>query len=114
MDPFETLPDENITDICNAMDIYELENFVISSERNYNLCYNVLRNKRLALKNIILNRLAKLKPGYELDVSKLTPRGTGMRQVLTDGITSKMKVAGYPIITSHERYREIFTIMNTN
>lgn len=52
---FSVLPDDNLRDLCSKMDIKTLEKFLYQSDRNYRVCYDILRQHRLAIKDDIIN-----------------------------------------------------------
>lgn len=114
MQPLGFMADNTIIDMCNNMDINSLENFILDTEHNYNLCHEILRNKRLYLKDIILDELEKIGIGYYLDVTNITPCGTGTNTILHYGRVNKIKIPGYSVVVSRDRYQEIVDIMNTD
>lgn len=123
MDNF--LPDEIIAEICKNMTIDVLKNFVDSSARHHNICYDILQDKieeqnrqhRLILKAKILYReQTAINMNQVLDVTKMRCNdGYFIRSIYPPRrlIGVRRYISGYQIIAG-DNYDLIVEILNTH
>ena len=124
--PFNILPDEDIVAICEQMSIDALQNFVLASHRQHDVCQEILEErllderllqaeieKRAKMRQAIMRRLPNLRQGQILDVSKLTPTGDGARIIGAPSARSNLrKVPGYDIYALPEQIVEIQELLS--
>lgn len=122
------LTDDAIFSICNNMKISELEQFIMTSQKNYELCNKVLEdrintpefqqqlqlyNTKLYVLNIINNMINNLRSGQALDLSRFNIRtGKGIKIINTPGINTKLIKLDRLIYTYPGNYDLISNILS--
>jgi hypothetical protein len=125
----ENLTDDSIKEICRKMNVSQLNNFIETSDRNYKLCNEILKEKKKLiekqlkkyfLKVKILNVLDSLDDLYDvIDLTYMDSNGNGIK-IIPEIEMAKLphdlrsNVPGYPtiyIIPRHKNY--ILNILNT-
>ena len=118
---FANLEGDVIVEMCNKMETKELQKFVTTSQRNYLLCTEILKDRirtedlklKLLIKNKILKKLETMPKDAVLNFYTFKYHYSNGEVPKTDAGVKLVKVPGYKILVDPKQLKYIVDVLKT-